>query len=300
MEWLALLGFIFLGGLAVLVVLSSIIRVVREYERLVVFRLGRCIGTKGPGLVLLIPFIDKAVKVDQREQFMEIPHQVCITKDNAPIGVDFLIYWKVVNPEFSVLQVGEFARASVGIATTTLRAVIGDIDLDEVLAQREHINQVLRVKLDEVTERWGVKVTAVEIREIEPPREVQDAMNRQMAAERNRRAKVTEADGQREASIKVAEGEKQAAILQAEGEKQATILTAEGQRTAQAVRAEGFSTALKEIWEAASQVDTNTMTLQYFETLKQMGSSPATKFVFPMEFTGLLQSFVETQKKGQA
>lgn len=300
MEWLALLGFIFLGGLAVLVVLSSIIRVVREYERLVVFRLGRCIGTKGPGLVLLIPFIDKAVKVDQREQFMEIPHQVCITKDNAPIGVDFLIYWKVVNPEFSVLQVGEFARASVGIATTTLRAVIGDIDLDEVLAQREHINQVLRVKLDEVTERWGVKVTAVEIREIEPPREVQDAMNRQMAAERNRRAKVTEADGQREASIKVAEGEKQAAILRAEGEKQATILTAEGQRTAQAVRAEGFSTALKEIWEAASQVDTNTMTLQYFETLKQMGSSPATKFVFPMEFTGLLQSFVETQKKGQA
>ena len=296
MEWFALVAVLFLGGFALLVFLSTMIRVVREYERLVVFRLGRCIGTKGPGLILLIPFIDKAVKVDQREQFMEIPHQVCITRDNAPIGVDFLIYWKVVNPEFSVLQVGEFARASVGIATTTLRAVIGDIDLDDVLAQREHINQVLRVKLDEVTERWGVKVTAVEIREIEPPREVQDAMNRQMAAERNRRATVTEADGKREASIKVAEGEKQASILRAEGAKQSAILEAEGQRAAQALRAEGFSVALKEIWETANQVDTNTMTLQYFETLKQLGTSPATKFVFPMEFTGMLQSFIEAKK----
>jgi len=296
MEWFALLAVLFLGGFALLVFLSTIIRIVREYERLVVFRLGRCIGTKGPGLVLLIPFVDKAVKVDQREQFMEIPHQVCITKDNAPIGVDFLIYWKVINPEFSVLQVVEFARASVGIATTTLRAVIGDISLDDVLAQREHINQVLRVKLDEVTERWGVKVTAVEIREIEPPREVQDAMNRQMAAERTRRATVTEADGKREASIKVAEGEKQASILRAEGAKQSAILEAEGQRAAQALRAEGFSVALKEIWETANQVDTNTMTLQYFETLKQLGTSPATKFVFPMEFTGMLQSFIEAKK----
>ena len=293
MEWFASL----IGGFAALVVLSSMIRVVREYERLVVFRLGRSLGIKGPGLVFLIPFIDKAVKVDQREQFMEIPNQVCITKDNAPIGVDFLIYWKVVNPEFSVLQVGEFARASVGIATTTLRAVIGDISLDDVLAQREHINQVLRVKLDEVTARWGVKVTAVEIREIEPPREVQDAMNRQMAAERTRRATVTEADGKREASIKIAEGEKQSSILKAEGQKQSAVLEAEGQRAAQALRAEGFSVALKEIWEIANQVDPNTMTLQYFETLKQLGTSPATKFVFPMEFTGMLQSFVEAQKK---
>jgi regulator of protease activity HflC (stomatin/prohibitin superfamily) len=297
MEWFALLIVLFLGGFAALVILSSMIRVVREYERLVMFRLGRCLGIKGPGLVFLIPFIDKAVKVDQREQFMEIPHQVCITKDNAPIGVDFLIYWKVVNPEFSVLQVGEFARASVGIATTTLRAVIGDISLDDVLAQREHINQVLRVKLDEVTERWGVKVTAVEIREIEPPREVQDAMNRQMAAERTRRATVTEAEGKREASIKIAEGEKQSSILKAEGQKQSAVLEAEGQRAAQALRAEGFSVALKEIWEIANQVDPNTMTLQYFETLKQLGTSPATKFVFPMEFTGMLQSFVEAQKK---
>lgn len=221
---------------------------------------------------------------------MEIPHQTSITKDNAPIGVDFLIYWKVVDPEASVIQVGDFRRASIGIATTTLRAVIGDIMLDDVLAQREHINQVLRVKLDEVTERWGVKVTSVEIREIEPPKEIQAAMNRQMSAERNRRAMVTEADGQREAAIKVAEGEKQAAILRAEGEKQASILRAEGERAAQALRAEGYAMALRYISEVAQKIDPNTMTLQYMETLRRLGESPATKFIFPLEFTSLLGS----------
>ena len=288
MEIFGVIVFLFFVGLVLLVILLSMIRVVREYERLVVFRLGRALGTKGPGLVFLLPFIDKAVKVDLREQFMEIPHQVCITKDNAPIGVDFLIYWKVVDPESSVLKVGDFRRASIGIATTTLRAVIGDIMLDDVLAQREHINQVLRVKLDEVTERWGVKVTSVEIREIEPPKEIQAAMNRQMSAERNRRAMVTEADGQREAAIKVAEGEKQAAILRAEGEKQSSILRAEGERAAQALRAEGYAVALQHIFGIAQQLDPNTMTLQYLETLKRLGESPATKFIFPLEFASLL------------
>ncbi len=289
MEILMLI-FIFFAGLIALILLFSMIRIVREYERLVVFRLGRCIGTKGPGVVFLIPLIDRAVVVDLREQFMEIPHQTSITKDNAPIGVDFLIYWKVVDPEASVIQVGDFRRASIGIATTTLRAVIGDIMLDDVLAQREHINQVLRVKLDEVTERWGVKVTSVEIREIEPPKEIQAAMNRQMSAERNRRAMVTEADGQREAAIKVAEGEKQAAILRAEGEKQSSILRAEGERAAQALRAEGYAMALRYIFEVAQKIDPNTMTLQYLETLRRLGESPATKFVFPLEFTRLLGS----------
>jgi regulator of protease activity HflC (stomatin/prohibitin superfamily) len=288
MQVFGLIVFLVFSGVVLLVLLFSMIRIVREYERLVVFRLGRAIGVKGPGLVLLIPLVDRVVGLDLREQFLEIPHQTSITKDNAPIGVDFLIYWKVVNPELSVIQVGDFRRASIGIATTTLRAVIGDIMLDDVLAQREHINQVLRVKLDEVTERWGVKVTSVEIREIEPPTEIQAAMNRQMSAERNRRAMVTEADGQREAAIKVAEGEKQAAILRAEGDKQASILQAEGERTAQALRAEGYSVALQHVFGVAHQVDANTMTLQYLETLKRLGESPATKFIFPLEFASLL------------
>ena len=260
------------------VFLAYALRIVPEYQRLVIFRLGRMIGQKGPGLVIVIPFIDRPVRVDLRELFLEIPHQTCITKDNAPIAIDFLVYWKVVDPPLSVIKVQDFAGASQGIATTTLRAVVGDIALDDVLAKRDQINDVLRAKLDEVTERWGVKVTTVEIREIEPPKEVQEAMNKQMAAERTRRAMVTEADGQREAAVKVAEGEKQATVLKAEGDKQSAIL-----------RAEGFSLALQKVFEVASTVDGKTMSLQYLDALKALGASPATKIVFPLEFTSLLR-----------
>jgi len=289
----AYFGICLVGSILVLVlaILASAIRIVNEYERLVVFRLGRCVGQRGPGLVLLIPFIDKGRKVDLREQVREIPHQTSITKDNAPIAIDFLWYYKIVDPAASVLQVGSFEAAAQGMATTTLRSVIGGILLDDVLSQREHINITLRTKLDEVTERWGVKVTNVEIREIIPPREVQEAMNRQMTAERVRRAVVTESMGTREAAINVAEGEKQAAILKAEGQKQANILVAEGERKALLLRAEGFSAALERIYSIARTIDQKTMTLQYFETLKSMGAGPATKFIFPMEFTSLLENF---------
>jgi regulator of protease activity HflC (stomatin/prohibitin superfamily) len=285
---ICVVGFV---GLLVVLILATALRIVQEYERLVVFRLGRCVGERGPGLVLLIPFIDRGVKVDLREQVREIPHQTSITLDNAPIAIDFLWYYKVVEATQSVLQVGNFEQAAQGMATTTLRSVIGGIALDDVLSQREHINQVLRAKLDEVTERWGVKVTNVEIREIIPPREVQEAMNRQMSAERVRRAVVTESTGTREAAINVAQGEKQAAILRAEGQKQSNILVAEGEKQAQLLRAEGFSSALDKIFGVAQTIDQKTMTLQYFETLKVMGQSPATKFIMPMEFTSLLENF---------
>ena len=269
-----------------LFILTSAIKVVREYQRLIVFRLGRSSGHRGPGLVFLIPVVDKAVWVDLREFFLEIPSQTCITKDNAPINIDFLIYFKVFEPELSVIQVTDFAGAARGIATTTLRAVVGDITLDDVLAKREQINQVLRVKLDEVTERWGVKVTTVEIREILPPREVQEAMTRQMSAERSRRAVVTEALGNREAAVTVAEGAKQAAILKAEGDRQAAIL-----------RAEGFSLALDRIFSVAKNIDGKTLTLQYLEALKVLGEGASTKFIFPLEFTKLLQPLADLTKE---
>jgi regulator of protease activity HflC (stomatin/prohibitin superfamily) len=278
-------------------VLMSAIRIVPEYIRLVVFRLGRCVGSKGPGIVFLIPIVDRAVKVDLREQVREIPHQTSITKDNAPISIDFLWYFKVLDPTESVLQVGNFESASQGMATTTLRAVIGGIPLDDVLSEREHINNMLRTRLDEVTERWGVKVTNVEIREIIPPREVQEAMNRQMSAERIRRAVVTESTGTREAAVNVADGERQAAILKAEGQKQANILVAEGEKKAQVLRAEGFSVALDKIFSIAQTIDQKTMTLQYFETLKNLGTGAATKFIFPMEFTSLIENFVKGKEK---
>ncbi|MCM8794759.1 MAG: SPFH/Band 7/PHB domain protein [Candidatus Omnitrophica bacterium] len=279
-----------------LMLLFSMIRIVPEYKKLVILRLGRLIGAKGPGLVIILPVIDQPFSVDLRETFFEIPRQTCITKDNAPISIDFLIYSKVVEPMASVLQVRDYAGAAMGIATTTLRAVVGDIPLDDVLAKREQINNVLRAKLDEVTERWGVKVTSVEIREISPPKDVQDAMNKQMAAERNRRAMILEADGQREANIKVAEGEKQAAILKAEGSRQSAILEAEGARQAAILNAEGYAMALSKVFESAKGVDAKTMSLQYLDALKTLGASPSTKFVIPTELTNLLAPFTELVK----
>ena len=284
----------FVGAILVLgfIFLANAIRIVPEYQRLVVFRLGRSVGAKGPGIVLLIPVIDRAVKVDLREQVREIPHQTAITKDNASISVDFIWYYKVLDPTESVLQVGNFEVAAQGMATTTLRAVIGGIPLDDVLSEREHIDTMLRTRLDEVTERWGVKVTNVEIREIIPPREIQEAMNRQMSAERIRRAVVTESTGTREAAINVAQGEKQSSILRAEGSKQSAILEAEGQQQAQELKAQGFAKALEAINATAGTVDQKTMTLQYFEALRAIGASPSTKYIFPMEFTGLLDNFL--------
>jgi regulator of protease activity HflC (stomatin/prohibitin superfamily) len=275
-----------------IVFLAAAIKIVPEYRRVVVFRLGRCIGPKGPGLVLLIPFVDRPVMVDLREQVREIPAQQSITQDNAPLSIDFLWYYKVFDPVQSVLQVQNFELAAQGIATTTLRSVIGGILLDGVLSEREKINTALRARLDEVTERWGVKVTNVEIREIVPPRDVQDSMNRQLTAERTRRAVVTESTGTREAAINVAEGDKQSNILKAEGEKQAAILRAEGEKSAQLLRAEGYQKALQAIYAAAKDIDQQTMTLQYFETLKSMAASPSTKYIFPMEFTSLIGDFV--------
>lgn len=274
--------------------LSRLIKIVPETERLVVLSLGRYAGTRGPGVVLVIPVIEQVRRVDVRERFLDIPSQTAITKDNAPIDIDFLVYYRVVDPKLATLQVDNVVSAAVNIATTTLRAVIGDISLDDVLAKREQINDTLRIKLDEITERWGMKITTVEIREIKPPRDVQEAMNRQMSAERERRATVTRASGEREAAIAVAEGEKQAAILKAEGDKQSAVLRAEGERQAQVLRAQGFAMALQAIYSQAKDVDQKTMALQYLEALKALGEGPATKFVFPMELTGLAQQFVTT------
>jgi len=275
MDQLVLLAFV---AVVVVFVVRSIIHIVPEYQRLVVLAFGRFQDIKGPGLVVLFPPpIQTSLTVDLREFVVEIPEQTCITKDNAPISIDFLIYQKVVEAADSVLKIQNFRTAVQGIATTTLRAVIGDIPLDDVLAKREQINEVLRVKLDEVTQRWGVKVTTVEIREITPPRDIQDAMNRQMSAERNRRAAILEAEGQKQSAILVAEGDKQSNILQAEGARQASIL-----------RAEGFALALDKINDAASHADSRTITLQYLEALKALGASPATKLVIPTEFTNLV------------
>ena len=291
MEAAVLFAIIVAVLILVLLLLYLSVRVVQQYEKMVVFRLGKTSEAlvRSPGLRFLIPIIDRPVKVDVREQFIEVPSQTTITKDNAPINVDFLIYWRISDPLKSVVNVANFSGALQGVATTTLRAVIGDILLDEVLSRREQINEVLRVKLDEVTERWGGKVTTVEIREITPPRDVQDAMNRQLSAERTRRAVITESEGKRQSEINIAEGSKQAAILEAEGTRQAQILNAEG-----------FSQALERIYAAASGIDQKTMLLQYLEALKALGASPSTTVVIPTEFTRFLEPLARTLGAGLA
>jgi regulator of protease activity HflC (stomatin/prohibitin superfamily) len=275
------------AGIGILLLLIYMIRVVPEYQRVVILRLGRVLHKpKGPGLIVVLPIIDVPVRVDLRERFLEIPQQTCITRDNAPISIDFLIYSRVTEPIASVVQVQDFYGASQGIATTTLRALVGDIPLDDVLAKRDQINLRLQAKMDAVTQRWGVKITTVEIREIKVPADVQEAMTRQMSAERTRRATVTEAEGQKQAAIEVASGEKQAAILKAEGDRQAAIL-----------KAEGFALALNTIFDVAQRVDAKTMSLQYLEALKVLGTGPSTKFIFPMEFTNMLSQFLNSTKK---
>ena len=273
-----------------------LLKIVRQYERLAVFTLGKFnerTGVRGPGLQILIWPFQTAERIDLREEVINIPRQTNITRDNAPIDIDFLVYLRPIESEAQkvVLEVVNYHQAVIGMATTILRAVIGEMNVDDVLSQRERINQELRIKLDDTTGRWGIRVSAVEIKEIDPAPDIQEAMNRQMSAERIRRADVTEAEGKRQASITIAEGDKQAEILRAEGNRQAEILTAEGDQQAAVLRAEGFSTALDRIHQVASEVDTNTISLQYFETLKEMGKGSATKFVFPMEFTNLLGPF---------
>ncbi len=278
------------------------IHIIKQYERMVIFTWGNFTGVRKSGIRWVWPIVNNgSATVDLREVPVAIPRQTSITRDNAPIDIDFFVYMRVMEdrPEQTIIAVSDFQRAAQALAMTTLRAVVGEMDLDDVLSKRERINSALQAKLDEVTVNWGVKVTRVEIKEVEPPRDVQDAMNRQLSAERTRRAAVTEAEGMRDAEINRAEGERRSAILRAEGAREAAILEAEGQRQAAILRAEGFALGMERVNEVARLADTRTMSLQYFETLKEIGSSQSTKFVLPMEFTTMLQPFLQlTQPSG--
>ena len=278
------------------------LHIIKQYERMVIFTWGNFTGVRKSGIRWVWPIINNGTAtVDLREVPVAIPRQTSITRDNAPIDIDFFVYMRVMEdrPEQTIIAVSDFQRAAQALAMTTLRAVVGEMDLDDVLSKRERINSALQAKLDEVTVNWGVKVTRVEIKEVEPPRDVQDAMNRQLSAERTRRAAVTEAEGMRDAEISRAEGERRSAILRAEGAREAAILEAEGERQAAILRAEGFALGMERVNEVARLADTRTMSLQYFETLKEIGSSQSTKFVLPMEFTTMLQPFLQlTQPSG--
>ncbi len=268
--------------------------IVQAYQRMIVQKFGTYVGLKSPGFHFLIPIMYSGTKVDLRERVARVPTQKYITSDNVVVDMDFVIYYRIMeeHAQRAVLDVQNFELAVVNLAFATLRAVIGATTLAEALTERERIRDQLQVRMDEITERWGVKVSQVEINEIDPPPGVKQAMEREKSAEAIKTADITESEGQRQAQINRAEGEKQAEILQAEGQRQAEILKAEGDQQAQVLRAQGFSSALDHIYQVASTVDAKTMSLQYFETLKSLGASPSTKWIFPMEFTNMLSPFL--------
>ncbi len=267
---------------------------VQQYQRLVVQKFGTFVGTRRSGLHFLMPVIYHGTKVDLRERVTRVPTQKYITADNVVVDMDFVIYYRVMEEyaERAVLEVQNFELAVVNLTFATLRAVIGGTTLSEALAERERIRDALQVRMDEVTERWGVKISQVEINEIDPPPGVKAAMEREKSAEAIKTAEITESEGARQSQINVAEGEKQASILSAEGERQSEILKAEGEQQAAVLRASGFSEALERINSVASTADGRTMSLQYFDTLKSLGESPSTKWIFPMEFTSMLGNFL--------
>ena len=274
--------------------MSAGIVLVQQYQKLVVQKFGTYIGTQGSGLRFLIPLMYHGSKVDLRERVTRVPTQKYITADNVVVDMDFVIYYRVMeeHAERAVLEVQNFELAVVNLAFATLRAVIGSTTLSDALAERERIRDALQVRMDEVTERWGVKISQVEINEIDPPPGVKAAMEREKSAEAIKTAEITESEGARQSQINIAEGQKQAAILTAEGSRQAEILQAEGEQQAAVLRASGFSEALERINGVASGADGRTMSLQYFETLKSLGESPSTKWIFPMEFTSMLGNFM--------
>ncbi len=295
-------GVIVLAVLAFLmfVVAASGVRIVRPYQRGLVERLGKYKATVDPGLRLILPFIDRILLVDMREQVVDVPPQEVITSDNVVVSVDAVIYYEATDPQRLAYNVANFQLAVTKLAQTNLRNVIGDMQLDDALTSRDTINARLREILDDATDKWGTRAVRVEIQRIDPPPDVVDSMHHQMKAERTRRAVVTEAQGVREAAITRAEGEKQAAILGAEGLRQRQILEAQGraeaiERLADAERyqktavAEGEAAAVRNVYSAIHEGNPtpDLISIKYLEALGAIADGRATKIFLPTEMGGL-------------
>jgi regulator of protease activity HflC (stomatin/prohibitin superfamily) len=269
-------------------VLARGIYTIKPYQQGVVTLLGSYKRILNPGFHAINP-LSAVVLVDLRTQVLEVPRQEVITKDNSPTNVDAIIYIKVVDAPRAIFQVQDYHVATVALAQTTLRSVIGDMELDEILYNRERINTRLRDILDEATDRWGVRVEAVEIKEVDPVGPVKTAMEEQTAAERQRRAAVLRADGEKRSAILVSEGQKRSRILQAEGVRQSQILEAEGARMATILEAQGEAQRLRVLSLGASVLDSKALTVLSLDTLGSMANGQATKIIFPFEITRLME-----------
>jgi regulator of protease activity HflC (stomatin/prohibitin superfamily) len=282
---------VIVGFIAIVLLVRSVYSI-QPYQQGVVTRFGSYKGVINPGLNRINP-LSLVVKVDLRTQVLEVPRQEVITKDNSPTNVDAIIYIKVVDSPKSIFQVQDYHVATVALAQTTLRSVIGDMELDEVLYNRERINTRLRDILDEATDRWGVRVEAVEIKEVDPVGPVKAAMEEQTSAERQRRAAVLRADGEKRSAILVAEGQKRSRILQAEGLRQSKILEAEGGRMATILEAQGESQRLRILSLGAGTLDAKALTVLSLDTVSNLGAGQATKILFPFEFSRLMEGASE-------
>ena len=288
-----------LGAVIVVILMTTIVQV-EQYEAGVALRLGKFHSMLNPGWNFVVPLITQVFKVDLRIQVLDVPRQEVITKDNSPTMVDAVVYYRVADANKAVLAVANYRAAIVNMAQTTLRGVVGDMELDEIFSSRDKINAILREKLDIETDPWGVKVDNVEIREVDPSPNVKAAMEEQTSAERERRAAILKADGEKRSSILNAEGDKQSRILNAEGDKQSRILAAEGVRQAKVLEAQGqrSQTILEKQGEAqglritamgASALDSKALTVLSLESLKEIGAGASTKFVIPFELTKLFE-----------
>ncbi|MDY3128485.1 MAG: stomatin-like protein [Berryella intestinalis] len=283
----------------VLLVVFSItcIKVVPQAERVVIERLGSYLTTWDNGLHVKIPFIDRIrAHVSVKEQVADFPPQPVITKDNVTMSIDSVIYFKVMDPRLFCYGVENPMVAIENLTATTLRNIIGDLDLDTTLVSRDTINAQMRSILDEATDAWGIKVNRVEVKNITPPAAIQQAMEKQMKAEREKREAVLLAEGQKQSAITIAEGNKQAQILAAEAEKEAIILAAEAEKERQIREAEGQAEAIRNVQQATAAgitmvreagADSAVLTLQSFEALKEVSKGQATKLIIPSDIQGI-------------
>ena len=277
-------------ALALLLIAASGFRIVRPYQQGLIEVLGKYNRTVPPGLRFVIPFVQRMLKVDMREQVVDVPPQEVITKDNVVVTVDAVIYYEATDPRNLMYAVGNFILAVTKLAQTNLRNVVGDLQLDEALVSREIINSKLRQILDDATDKWGTRVVRVEIQRIEPPPDVADAMHRQMKAERDRRAVVTEAEGEKRSAILQAEGVKQSAILRAEGEAEAIKRVADAEKYQKLTVAEGEGQAIERVFAAIHNGDPtdDLIAIRYLEALQGVADGQATKIFLPLDTSGLL------------
>jgi regulator of protease activity HflC (stomatin/prohibitin superfamily) len=286
-------GLVMIAIIVILLILSSGIRIIRPYEQGIYMRLGKFIRILNSGFNYVTPLISEVVKLDLRTQVLDVPKQEVITKDNSPTNVDAIIYTKVIDPKKAFFEVQNFRAATVYLAQTTLRSIIGDMELDEILSNRERINVHLRDVLDEATDKWGVRVENVEIREVDPAPKVKNAMEEQTSSERLRRAAILRADGEKKSAILTAEGSKRARVLQAEGLRQSKILEAEGERMAIILQAQGEAQKLRILSVGASTLDSKALTVLSLDAFKALGMTPSTKFILPFELTKLVEGVSE-------